>query len=447
MRTIDLVVPLLTAATLAACTTPDTAPETIPAPPPEALPDASPDAPPGPPSEHLAVATSLEVTATLSFTREAPYGISLPDSERFLLRLDGEAGQSVTALWANDEGAADGVFVRTDAGASMRELVVLPVVFGDHDEFGSGPSITFDSMLLALQDSDGDGNADTVTGSGSGSLYYILGDVPYTSEFTAEIRGDRDATPPALSVAGNDTSLHVLDGLRVVASEPLRPGSTARAWHGDAPIDLTAFPGGGKYVRSFTSSAVLPFDAELRIEIDPVPQDLGGLAAATGQLTARTMPSPGVFAEDGFEGDPLPAIGGAAVVTGVGTLPAIAGARSLLVEPEDGLIMHIPLTGGETHLRFRARMLFEESGGCPTHRMRVGSPGVGGGQSVSIGLGYGPVEDTGDTSWGAAGPIGALEVAIPAGASGDLVFEIYATPPVQPPCPGVAFLIDDLRAE
>lgn len=447
MRTIDCLVPLLTAATLAACTTPDPPPDTTPDPPPDASPDASPDAPPGPPPEHLAVATSLEVTATLSFTREAPYGISLPDSESFLLRLDGEAGRSVTALWANDEGAADGVFVRTDAGASMRGLLELPVVLGDPDEFGSGPSITFDSMLLALQDSDGDGNADTVTGSGSGSLYYILGDIPYTSEFTAEIRGDRDVTPPALSVRGNPSSLPVLDGLRVVASEPLRPGSTARAWYGETPIELRASPAGSKYVLAFATSAVLPFDAELRIEIDPVPQDLGGLAAASGQLTARTTPSPGVFAEDGFEGEPLPAIGGAAVVTGVGTLPAIAGARSLLVDPEDALIMHIPLTGGETHLRFRARMLFEGSSGCPTHRMRVGSPGVAGGQMVSVSLGYEPVVDTGDASWGAAGPIGEMALAIPAGASGDLVFEIYATPPVQPPCPAVALLIDDLRAE
>jgi hypothetical protein len=45
---------------------------------------------------------------------------------------------------------------------------------------------------------------------------------------------------------------------------------------------------------------VLPFDAELRIEIDPVPRDLAGLAAESIPTTVRTMRDPGLFAEDGF---------------------------------------------------------------------------------------------------------------------------------------------------
>lgn len=427
MRTLHFLVPLVSGTVLAACTPSDNPPDT----------------PPG----ELAVATSFEVTATLSFVDEHPYGGTLPGSASFVLRLDGAPGQSVTALLANDQGTVDGVFVRTDADLSMSEPIELPVEYGDYDPFGE-PGITWDALILVLEDRDGDGNADVVTGTGSGILHYVLGDVEYQSAFMASIYGDRDVTPPTLGIAGNSEGLHVLEGLQVVASEPLQRGSTARAWLGDTPIELTAFPASGKYVRSFSSSVVLPFDAELRVEIDPVPQDLAGLAAESGELTARTMAGPALFAEDGFEGDPVALVGQAGVVSSVGTLPAIAGARSLLVEPGDALTMRVPLSGGETRLRFRARMLFEgTSSGCPTHEMRIGAPGVDGLTRVNVRLGYDPLETTGDASWMTAGPIGEVQVPIPAGASGEVLFDIYDTPPLAPPCPAVAYLIDELRAE
>jgi hypothetical protein len=427
MRTLHRLVPLLSGTVLAACSPSDN--------------------PPGSPPEELAVATSFEVTATLSFLDEPRYDVTFPEGVSFVLRLDGALGQPVTALLANYQGTADGVLVRTDAGLSLREPTDLPYEFGDYDPFGA-PGITWDALLLVLEDRDGDGNADVVTGTGSGILHYALGDIGVESAFMAEIYGDRDVTPPTLDIAGNSDGLHVLEGLRVVASEPLQPGSTARLWLGDTPIELVAFPASGKYVRSFSSSAVLPFDADLRVEIEPVPQDLAGLAAESGELTARTMAGPALFAEDGFEADPVALVGQADVVAGVGTLPAIAGARSLLVEPGDALTMRIPLTGGETQLRFRARMLIEgTSYGCPTHEMRVGAQGIAGLTRINVGLGEDPLETTGDAYWMTAGPIGEVQVPIPAGAAGEVLFDIYDTPPVAPPCPAVAYLIDDLRAE
>lgn len=427
MRTLRCLVPLLSGTVLAACTPSDN--------------------PPDPPPRELAVATSFEVAATLSFLDEPRYDVTLPESVNIVLRLDGAPGQPVTALLANYKGTVDGVLVRTDAGLSLSEPADLPYEFGDPDPF-SAPGIFWDTLQLVLEDQDGDGNADVVTGTGSGVLHYVLGDVEYESAFMATLYGDHDVTPPTLRIVGNSEGLHVLEGLRVVASEPLQPGSTARAWLGDTPIELAAFPASGKYVRSFSSSAVLPFDADLRVEIDPVPQDLAGLVAESGELTARTMAGPALFAEDGFEGDPLALVGQADVVTGVGTLPAIAGARSLLVEPGDALTMRIPLTGGETQLRFRARMLIEgTSYGCATHEMRVGAQGITGLTRIDVGLRDVPVETTGDASWMTAGPIGEVEVPIPAGAAGEVVFDIYDTPPFAPTCPAVAYLIDDLRAE
>jgi hypothetical protein len=393
------------------------------------------------------VATSFEVTATLSFPSEPPYYETYPDST-FLLRLDDAPDGTVAAIWTNDDGTDEGVFDRGDADLSLREQVQLPVKFGDYDPYGQYPSISFESLQLVLEDRDGDGDADAVSGGGSGVLGYVLGDIAYSGEFTFEIRGDRDATPPQVSVAGNDDALHVLDGLRVVASEPLLPGSTARAWHGDTLIELAPFPADRGYVRSFRSSAVLPFETELRIEIEPVPQDLTGFAVASAPASVRTMPDPGAFAEDGFEADPVARLGGGTVVTGVGTLPAISGARSLLIEPGDELTMRVPLAGGETHLRFRARYLYENSSyWCSTHELRIGAPGAQALRNVSVSPGYEPTEDTGDASWPTAGPLGEVEVALPEGATGHVVFDVYEIPPIAPPCPYAALLIDDLRVE
>jgi hypothetical protein len=201
-------------------------------------------------------------------------------------------------------------------------------------------------------------------------------------------------------------------------------------------------------VRSFVSSAVLPFDASLRIEIDPEPRDLAGLVVESVPTTAQTMPDPGLLAEDGFESDPVARLGGGTVVTGVGTLPAITGARSLLIRPGGALTMRIPLAVGDTHLRFRGRPLFREPGrsGCSSHGMRAGAPG-GSVWPIYPPGGYEPEEVTGDEFWGAAGPIEDVELILPPGLSGDLAFDVYALPLWAPPCPETALLIDDLRAE
>jgi hypothetical protein len=434
MRTILCKTLLLVSAFVAACEPAE------PAEPPE------PPAPPEPP-EPPAVLSSFEVTATLSFSTQAPISDPYPESVSFVLRLEDAPNGTVSAIWSNTGADANGVFGRTDTGLSLREPVKLPVDFYDQDPAGDLPYIEFVSLRLVLEDGDGDGNADAVTGSGSGGLHFVLGDILYEGTFTLELHGDPDTTPPWLYVVGRGTGHHVLEGLEVKASELLQPGSTVRAWHGDTPIDLSPFSGSGEYVRSFRTSAVLPFDAELRIEIDPVPRDLAGLVAEGVPATVRTMSDPGLFAEDGFENDPVAITGIAEIVTGVGTLPAIAGARSVLVEPRYGLTMRLPVAAGETHLRFRARLLYEDTSfGCESHGIRVGSPGLDGVQRISIpSSDEDPREVIDDSFWAAAGPITDVEMALPAGTGGELIFDIYELPPLL--CPTTAILLDDLRVE
>jgi hypothetical protein len=402
-------------------------------------------------SEQPAVSNTFEVTATLSFADDPPQFLpdpgNYPDIEDYVLRLDDALDGTVDAIWSSYDGKVTSVFDRGDEGLQLREPLRIDLDLGDYSDIGRS-HIEYASIRLTLEDRDGDGNADRVTGRGRGVLRYNLGDVPQEDEFTVRITGTPDVTPPELHVVGDDTSLHVLDGLRITASEPLLPGSTARAWYGDDFIDLTP-PAGAEYVTAFTSKDVLPFGVELRIEIDPVPQDLVGLAAVDVPTTAKTMPDPGLFAADGFEADPVAMLGSADVVTGVGTLPAITGARSLLIEPGETLTMRIPVPVGATHLRLRARSLADRnSGGCDGSGIRVGAAGVGilAERFVTSG-GDGPDEGIADSDWVSASPVYDMELALPSGVSGELVFDVFGLPLVQPPCGQNALLIDDLRAE
>jgi hypothetical protein len=400
--------------------------------------------------EPPAVARSFEVTATLAYPPGTPtYGV--PTSLRLILRLDDARNGSVAAVWGASDGSATSTFARTDTGISLRAAVELGVASTEPDTFDS--SITFESLALTLIDRDEDGEVDDMEGTGSGTFSHVLGDVVAEYAFTATLDGEPDDTPPELVIEGNPDALNVLDRLRILASEPLRPGTRAVVQFGDTRIGLDPSPGDGTHVRSFTTGVLLPFGTELTIEFDPAPEDLAGLPSENARMTARTMPGPGIFAEDGFEGDLAAVTSGAQVVAGVGTLPAIAGTRSLLIEPQGTLTMRVPLAAGETHLRFEVRVLFDEntSAGCSRLAFRAGFPGLDPAsdvRDVHVPPAEGPEETTGDERWVRASAVVSAELALPAGAAGEVIFDAYQKPAMAGlPCPNQAFLIDDLRVE
>jgi hypothetical protein len=407
---------------------------------------SSPDPDPQPP----ALASSFEVTATLAFPAGTdPDG--LPDSERLVLHLADAPSGSVTAVWGASIGSDSGSFERTDTGLSLRGSVALQVEAMEPFTFDA--TVSFESVDLVLLDGDEDGEVDAVEGTGSGTFSHVVGDVQQDLPFTVTFSGTPDTTPPEIAIDGNPDSLNVLDRFRIVASEPLHPDTKAVLWYRDSRIVLEPFPGDGTYVRSFATGAILPFGTELRVEFEPAARDMAGLSSENPPMLVQTMAGPGVFAEDGFEGELAAVSGGAEVVTGVGTLPAIAGTRSLLVEPGDTLTMRVPLIGGETHLRFQVRMLSDGSGygGCSQLGVRAGFPGLDAASDVreiSVLSPDGPDENTGDEVWIAAGPIFDVELALPAGVAGEVIFDVFPEARLPgPPCSTAAMLIDDLRAE
>jgi hypothetical protein len=404
------------------------------------------DPPPEPPPT---VSASFDVTATLSSTDDPLGGVTIPYSMQFSVSLQDDSDKTVDVIWSSERGLDQVTFDRVDAELVQVEALDFLVGLSTEDT-DSEARIVLESLRLALVDGDGDGNADTFTGSGTGSLYYVVGDVIDEYEFTVEVRGDPDVTPPELQVV-NDGAVHVLDGLWIRASEPLQHGTVVRAFHGDTAIPLAPVPSIEEgYVWFFGTDAMLPFGADLRLEVEPAPRDLAGNVATSLPELTRTMPGPDTpFVEDGFEGDALAVVGGASVVTGVGTLPALSGARSLLLVPGDTLTTSIPLTEGDTHLRLRGRLLFESeaTSGCPGFALRAGATGNNGRQSLLPLWSYEPVEATGDATWGVATPVIDLEMPLPANASGELVLDVYDLAAVLTRCPAVAMLIDDLRVE
>ena len=405
---------------------------------------------PDPEPEPLVVAQSFEVTATIAYPPGTElYGLTT--SERLVLRLDDAPNGSVTAVWGASLGSDSGTFQRTDTRLSLRERVELWIASQEPDSFDA--AIAFEALTLDLIDSDEDGDVDRVEGTGTGTFSHVLGDVQFDHELTVTLSGTPDETPPTLAVAGDPAGLNVLDRLRIAASEPLHPDTNAVVRYGDTRIVLEPFPGDDTHVRSFATGVILPFGTELSIEFTPAPQDLAGLPSENAPTSVRTMDGPGVFAEDGFEADLAAVNKGAELVFGVGTLPAISGTRSLLIEPGDTLTMRLPLTSGDTHLRYQVRVLYDDSGytGCSKLGVRAGFPGLDPANDV---YNITPLasdeirENTGDERWITAGPVTTSERALPAGAAGEVIFDGDGEPFLPGPlCPDTALLIDDLRIE
>jgi hypothetical protein len=407
-----------------------------------------PDTNPGPTPDPLPLASSFNVAATLSFPPDNGSS-GLPATEDFLLRLDDAADGSVVAVLADGSASTRAAFARTRTGISLRESVELSIT-----PFGNGywdARLSFDSLDLVPIDNDGDGSADVVEGSGSGEFSQLVGDVVQTVAFTIEMSGGLDDRTPYLSNSVTMFEIPVMDGLTLIASEPLRLPSTARISVGGKSIPLEMLPAGAPYVTEFRTRSILPFGAEVVTVIEPELLDLAGLGIEFGLERIGTPPDPGMFAEDGFEGELAAVSNGVEVVTGFGTLPAISGTRSLLVpESWSTLTMRVPLEEGDTHLRFEARALFDAVYGldCAPSRVRVGFPALDQITTIDPRWNRDIEEDTGDERWTAATPVTTVELALPDGAGNEVIFDIFQLGP-QPgrPCAEVGLLIDDLRAE
>lgn len=318
--------------------------------------------------------------------------------------------------------------VRTDDFYSVTEPLLVP----SSDCLST--SIAFTTLSLSALDLDGDGKGDLLSGGGQGYAEVFSGDIVDRYELNFELSGTPDRTAPRVKLELNT------DGSIVAhASEPLAQGAVVRLV-GTSTVELPA-SSAPKTPITFVSSANLPFSGEWKLEV--AAKDLAGLSAV-GMGTLSTLPDPGVFAADGFEG-PLAAKldGGAKVVSGVGDIPAISGSKSLFVPRVSQATLHLARTGD--HLRLKARAL---STYAETQVLFAITAGViGGTQRVSpMPVSGIAMSATGDTDYAYASD--PLLIDLTLNEPGDDVLVTITPHGDCPFCPEyAALLIDDLRIE
>ena len=305
-------------------------------------------------------------------------------------------------------------------------------------------------LSLNASDGNGDGVADLIGGNGVGTGSIVEGDTIPRFTFSFDLSGTPDVTRPTLISPG---VIHPIDGVRLAASEALAPTSQL-SLQGTSSVTLENAYVGSVPLGTLSSHLVLPFAGNWAVVGHA--EDLIGLPLETG-LALTSLPDPGIFVEDGFEGAALAAVltGGAQVVSSVGSLPALRGSKSLQVVAGESATLHLARPPGATTVRFVARTL-RGSGGfpiCPEHDSGTDPPAVTLGVIGGVIRSRPVAQQIGDSvvitgaTFDYAGPL--QDVSIPIEEVGsDIVLRI--APPTNPNftfCFPHGVLVDDLRVQ
>lgn len=405
-------------------------------------PDASTDATP------LDSAASFIVSGKLTLTADNPTSFpNLPTTQNFTLRIDPVRG----VITVGGGASAAQVGVKTSDRATFEATAAVPIPIDITSGCGAMSRYTRFSVTVTGQ---------TLAGSADGTGEVIDGDVAYQYKAALTMTGRIDDAPPTL---GDDrTSVDPLGGFFLNASEPLPTNAAASLVAGAETVPLVPFipADGGGVVGGFDKGpAALRYATTYQVTATAGWTDLAGnLGAPLPKIV--TAAAPPLAAEDGFESSATP-IGGAVVVdatvlppiTGqhsvalVGqfnNLPALAGSRRLTVR--------LAVSTGDTKVRVSVRPFSQADNFASTYQASFRAA-VPGGAIASAMLPQSETLDTKVTVGGATLSFGAartIEIPLPAGASGEIVFDANTGSPsfgCGLPPPTVGYLIDDLRVE
>jgi hypothetical protein len=394
------------------------------------------DAPPAPP---LAGVHAYDVQATITVTGNAP----LPATHAFTLVID--ADQQL-GFAGSLEGGGHGALSTSD-----NRTFVITGPFSFSFKTACFASVGYDALTITLS-ADG-----RLTGTATGKGYYGYSDVATPFDASVAFDGGPDTVPPTLSIAGDADPTDPFVGVSLAASEPLPLGTRPTLTSTSGDVFSLAPPGGtmGPSLSGFAMPAVmLRYGEGYRVKPETIVDFAGNVAAAAVQFQTRAAPP--LAAEDGFESVTAASLGGAQVITAANG-PVITGQKSLYLPPSgvglsgtrSTLALRLAVQSGDTVVRFSYRT--------------VNPVGFGGGTSFGVGAVGKPIvwkavtDATGATQTPATinqanfqlGPVSTAEIALPAGATGEVVLDSIASgggcglPP--PPPPGI--IIDDLRVE
>jgi hypothetical protein len=405
--------------------------------------DADPEPDAGPSSP---IRAGFEVTAQIDAERQRE---GIPASQSFTVWID----EQNSTLVAGRAGQTAEVPL-TAAGEQLETTEAFSLPVDSDEDCAQVRSLQYMTLSLQPQGRTADGQPERLTGTAEGRVNVIQGDVGEIVAFSASIDAPRDTTPPTLSAPETH---HVVDSIRIGASEPLPQGTQASlaTADGSTTIELIAKPQDGAVGRFVNEEAMLPFGASLTVQPDPELDDLEGTGPVEPAVTVQTIADPGLLPESGFETGDAPdrmyLNGGAELVNSIGELPAIEGDRSLLLPEQSRATFRLDVDSGHTHVHASLRLLGRYSSGAyfggslTAYRMGSGTQ-----RSAELEQQHPGTEsvETGADDWSHAGSAQQVRIPIPEG-EGDVVLDVRGS---SSPCGGLApapagLLLDEVRTQ
>jgi hypothetical protein len=395
----------------------------------QAPPDAGSPSPDGP-----AAPLAFVVRGELALTSQPAFP-EVPFPGQFELTAFLDLQRNPPTLVASHRGSVDQSTLLPIAGGWRTESALVVGAALD-----AGPAcVRYGAVHFPPMDILTDG--DDVHGSFAGDIELVEDDVIHTEPVRGSFTGTPDRQPPAVAV--EPWPPHPADGLHVRLGEgvPAATRVVLVAPDGSArPLETLAQP--NRPSASFALGSPVGTLAGHRLVFMPALVDLiGNIAPPPPPLDSVAVP---LVPEDGFEGDVAPLLTGEARLMEGGRYPPIAGRRSLYV-PLDGvpsrLSARLAVGPGDAVFRATARAVSASPGDALfltlqviTSEGRVVWPP---GRFVA-----GPFTEIDGVRLGAPQPI---EVALPAGTSGEVLIDLQA----GDLCARgkAAVLLDDLRLE
>jgi hypothetical protein len=401
---------------------------------------------------------SFDIIAMLTLTPPAAAPASFTDfpaTHAFTLAWNAQLGQGLVGA----QGSV-GNFVTLPSADGSRlqtgELVPLPVAFADG--CAGVAQVQYDDLTVSIA-------GDALTGTAHGHARFQSGDQIFEAQVTAALAGVPDATAPRLLVPASPVD--PLAGLRIAPSEPIgMPVPPAQpALVGDNSGDVVPLllaQSAGSFVSAFTTDGrALRHGETYKLRIDGL-MDFASHPVVTMPPSFTTPPAPPLVPEDGFESVTTPTFGGAGVLHGEPLTP-IAGTTSLVLNTGVGggfgflpyhlgpsVALRLVVSSGDTVVRFQSQLVtvYELPEATFFGEVRVASPGGAVGRRTNItATGFAKVTLPVDGDVYIAPPA-TIEVPLPAGTTGEIVFEIAGvTFGCGLPPPPTALIIDDLRVE
>lgn len=381
------------------------------------------------------VPTACDVTATLT---ELPGGYApqpIPPTDRFSVWIDWSSATMITG----------------------RSGEVLERSLVQEDGWWSVQQGVYSYSTLRLRPT-ADGGC---VGDGQGAYSRTIGDLYYTTPFTAVLSGVVDRAPPVLALP--TTNVHPLDFAWVSADEALPPATTAElrddAGQVLALTPVPASPPVGVSAFSMPGRA-LAFARTYSLGLLPAAVDLAGNAMAT-LPSITTLADPGLFAQDGFEGAINAYTTGNFTVVDSAILPVPSGNKAMSVAPiwatscNDRFTVRMAVPSGATAVKL-SYLAYATAPATPYS----GTPSDYGYSFVVAvpngSVGQAPMERTplpspwpgslpGSSTY-AFGSLTQGQLALPPDAHGEVIFDL-SRHCMEPPTSIAGLILDDLRVE